>query len=102
MAKDTPGRGSDQFPLRFPDGMRDELKKAAKENNRSLNAEIIARLEAYEQKLINSEQMDKAQSEQLDMMILKLDKITNKLEQVRKRAEGLEQALTRTDGEEDN
>lgn len=45
MAKDTPGRGSDQFPLRFPDGMRDQLKKAAKENNRSLNAEIIARLE---------------------------------------------------------
>ena len=31
--------------LRFPDGMRDRLKRLAAENNRSLNAEIISRLE---------------------------------------------------------
>lgn len=31
--------------LRFPDGMRDRLKDEAAANNRSLNAEIIARLE---------------------------------------------------------
>lgn len=31
--------------LRFPDGMRDKIAAAAKENNRSMNAEIIARLE---------------------------------------------------------
>jgi hypothetical protein len=29
----------------MPDGMRDRLKAAAAENNRSLNAEIVARLE---------------------------------------------------------
>ncbi|NVM41942.1 Arc family DNA-binding protein [Ochrobactrum intermedium] len=40
------GRDSDKFMLRFPDGMRDRLKQAAAENNRSMNAEIIARLEA--------------------------------------------------------
>lgn len=34
----------DQFQLRFPDGMRAELKEAAKENGRSLNSEILARL----------------------------------------------------------
>lgn len=45
MAGGKPGRGSDQFPLRFPDGMRDHLKAAAEANNRSMNAEIIARLE---------------------------------------------------------
>ena len=45
MAQDTPSRKLDQYIVRFPDGMRDQLKKAAKENNRSLNAEIIARLE---------------------------------------------------------
>lgn len=34
----------DQFQLRLPPGMRDRLKKAAEESNRSMNAEIIARL----------------------------------------------------------
>lgn len=32
--------------LRFPDGMRDRLKDEAAKHKRSLNAEIIARLEA--------------------------------------------------------
>ncbi|EFI62654.1 MULTISPECIES: Arc family DNA-binding protein [Comamonas] len=47
MATDTPttGRDSDKFMLRLPDGMRDKLKAEAKSNNRTLNAEIVARLE---------------------------------------------------------
>ena len=32
--------------LRLPEGMRDRIKAAADENNRSMNAEIIARLES--------------------------------------------------------
>lgn len=39
-------RESDRFMLRLPDGMRDRIKAAAEENARSMNAEIIARLEA--------------------------------------------------------
>lgn len=39
------GRGSDQFVLRLPDGMRDRIKAAAQLNNRSMNAEIVATLE---------------------------------------------------------
>jgi hypothetical protein len=39
------GRGSDQFILRFPDGMRDQIAKLATANGRSMNAEIIDRLE---------------------------------------------------------
>lgn len=35
----------DQYMVRFPDGMRDALKAAASEKGRSLNAEIVARLE---------------------------------------------------------
>ncbi len=35
----------DKFMLRLPDGMRERLKAVAAANNRSLNAEIIARLE---------------------------------------------------------
>lgn len=32
----------------MPDGMRDQLKEAAAKNNRSLNAEIVGRLEAHD------------------------------------------------------
>jgi hypothetical protein len=39
------GRGSDQFVVRLPDGMRDQLKAEAEANQRSMNAEIVARLE---------------------------------------------------------
>lgn len=38
------GRGASKFPLRFPDGLREEIKAAAKANGRSLNAELVARL----------------------------------------------------------
>lgn len=39
-------RNSDQYIMRFPTGMRERLKLEAKENNRSLNSEIVARLAA--------------------------------------------------------
>lgn len=39
-----PGRGSDQYNLRFPEGMRDRIKAAADANGRTMNAEIIAAL----------------------------------------------------------
>ncbi|WP_028310992.1 Arc family DNA-binding protein [Derxia gummosa] len=41
-----PSRTAEQFVVRFPDGMRDRIAEAAKANNRSMNAEIVARLEA--------------------------------------------------------
>lgn len=40
------GRGSDQFMVRFPDGLRDRIRSAAETNSRSMNAEIVYRLEA--------------------------------------------------------
>lgn len=36
----------DRYMLRLPDGMRDRIKTAAAKNNRSMNAEIVARIEA--------------------------------------------------------
>lgn len=36
---------SDGFMLRFPDGMRDRVKAAAEASGRSMNAEIVERLE---------------------------------------------------------
>ncbi|MBA9071733.1 multidrug efflux pump subunit AcrA (membrane-fusion protein) [Methylobacterium sp. RAS18] len=45
MSADTPAKDQDKFVLRLPDGMRDRLKAAAEANKRSMNAEIIDRLE---------------------------------------------------------
>lgn len=39
------GRGAEQFTVRFPDGMRDRIKRAAADNGRSMNTEIVATLE---------------------------------------------------------
>lgn len=39
-----PSDKQDQFVVRFPEGMRDEIAVAAKANGRSMNAEIVARL----------------------------------------------------------
>jgi plasmid stability protein len=41
-------RESDRFMLRLPDGMRDRIKAAAEANTRSMNAEIVYRLESHE------------------------------------------------------
>lgn len=41
-----PSDVADKFLLRLPDGMREELKSAAKANNRTMNAEIVARLQS--------------------------------------------------------
>lgn len=46
MSGRIPSRGADQFNLRLPDGMRDQIKAAADQSGRSMNAEIISRLEA--------------------------------------------------------
>lgn len=49
------GRDSDKIMLRVPDGMRDRIKAAADANNRTMNAEIVARLQAsFPDSLISS------------------------------------------------
>lgn len=42
--KPYPSELADNFNMRFPDGMRDFIKAQAKENGRSMNAEIIYQL----------------------------------------------------------
>lgn len=39
------GRHDDQYMVRFPPGLRDQIKEAASAAGRSMNSEIIARLE---------------------------------------------------------
>lgn len=43
----SPSRTSDQFTLRFPDGMREKCKDLAKNNRRSLNSELILAIEKH-------------------------------------------------------
>lgn len=45
MAEDFERQFPDQYMLRLPAGMRDKLKAIAKSNGRSMNSEIVARLE---------------------------------------------------------
>lgn len=41
----VPSRGSDQFQLRLPDGLRPRIAHLAKRNLRSMNSEIVFLLE---------------------------------------------------------
>lgn len=43
--KPYPSEIQDRYIVRFPEGMRDRIAAIAKENGRSMNAEIIARIE---------------------------------------------------------
>lgn len=45
MTEDRKPQSADKYIIRFPDGMRDQIAEAAKKNGRSMNAEIILRLE---------------------------------------------------------
>lgn len=41
-------KNKNRFPLKFPEGMREQIKAHAQANLRSMNAEIIFRLESVE------------------------------------------------------
>jgi hypothetical protein len=45
MKAQPPSRSAPQFVVRLPTGMREQINEAAIENNRSMNAEIVARLQ---------------------------------------------------------
>lgn len=45
MSPNKTSRRSDQFTLRFPDGMRERIKQIAESNRRTANAELIVLIE---------------------------------------------------------
>ena len=47
MPQDSPSRHQDQFLVRMPEGLRDRIAVGAKQNGRSMNAEIVTLLEAH-------------------------------------------------------
>lgn len=73
----APSDIADKFMLRMPDGMRDRIAESAKANNRSMNSEIIARLDAsFETDRLNSD-------------------IRNRLEELAERQETLDERISR-------
>jgi plasmid stability protein len=44
MPQDSPSRHLDQYLVRFPEGMRDQIKAHAAANGRSMNSEIVSLL----------------------------------------------------------
>ena len=64
MATGRPGRGADQFPLRLPEGLRDRIKASADRNGRSMNDEIVSRLE---QTFLDDDKMDEATTSNQDV-----------------------------------
>lgn len=47
MPQDSPSRHADQFLVRMPAGLRDRIAVTAKQNGRSMNAEIVSTLEGF-------------------------------------------------------
>jgi hypothetical protein len=45
MSSETPVHSLDKFILRLPEGMRERIGVAARANKRTMNAEIVSRLE---------------------------------------------------------
>lgn len=98
----TTSRTADKFVVRLPDGMRDRINEVARTNHRSMNSEIIERLERTliedETGILNVEQMEQLSKRCKDLEAqleaLKnqpsIDVLTRALQQVTSRCEELE------------
>ena len=68
------GGGADQFLIRFPEGMRDRLAKLAAANGRSMNTELVSRLEK-----------SMADSENLNTLEIQVAELWTKVEELNDR-----------------
>ncbi|WP_374327553.1 Arc family DNA-binding protein [Paracoccus pantotrophus] len=57
------GRGSDQFVVRLPDGMRERLKEAAEYSGRSMNAEVVQALDSWLDGVDHSRELERYYTE---------------------------------------
>lgn len=74
-----PSDKQDQFMVRLPDGMRDTLKEVAENKKRSMNAEIVARLEDFpklQQKLFETSRENAKLADDKDRLEHELSKLT--------------------------
>jgi predicted nucleic acid-binding Zn-ribbon protein len=83
------GKRADQYMLRFPEGMRENLAKLATANGRSMNTEIIAALEKH---LERDDKISKLEQD-IDQLRLKFEDIEAKLKDVLSRMSRSETAF---------
>lgn|SRR5574337_302941 len=99
MAKDRPvypSENADKYVVRFPDGMRDLIAETAKRNNRTMNAEIVARL-AASFAAVDSEHLARDPTGELHPRMLALEKrmaVEDALEALNARMDALERMAT--------
>lgn len=97
-----PSEIQDRFIIRLPDGMRDFIAEEAKKNNRSMNAEIVSRLQASFEESRNApttaellvDDVIEAASEDFKRLAMRL------LEQFKPKAEEKSNAHSENDGQE--
>ena len=82
MPQERSPQPQDKYVVRFPDGLRETLKREAERNNRSLNAEIIARLEASFTEAARLEEMSAALERQGEMIRLHGERIDDLMKRV--------------------
>lgn len=67
-------REQDKFVVRLPDGLRPEIAAMARLNHRSMNGEIITRL----QRTLILEQLQERQSELITQLLKRIDALESK------------------------
>lgn len=70
------GRESDKFMLRLPVGMRERLAEAAAANGRSMNAEVVSRLQSTfkpEQQRLDLRPLDEQKAELVELVNQAID-----------------------------
>ncbi|WP_282366462.1 Arc family DNA-binding protein [Pseudomonas sp. PS02290] len=110
----TSSRTADKFVVRLPDGMRDRINEVARNNHRSMNSEIIERLERTLKEdatgILNVELVEQlgnrckelegqleAMKDQPSVELLKraLDQVTSRCEELEARGSGAKLKIAR-------
>lgn len=80
MAKTpAPSDVADKFMLRMPEGLRDRLKAEAEASKRSMNAEIIARLEASLDPIISRVSVNELSDDELRDRYVEINRVFNEV-----------------------
>lgn len=74
-----PSDTADKVLVRMPDGMRDQLKAAAKASNRTMNAEIVARLQASLEEPAQGEALTISTADAVHLLLKKVEGIEARL-----------------------
>lgn len=83
--KNTSSRNADKFVVRLPDGMRGRINEVAQNNHRSMNSEIIQRLEQSLSKGESAEtgQQEEPLQDQLDNLLVRAAQISAQIRAIR-------------------